>query len=147
MTCKARFFNNIAGLHMETWSGLGKDAGTPQLICAIDDNIDARHFVEVINVKTYSREVHVKGIIESKNGNAEFDASFLVNNYEWQRSGPVYGSAPVDTITLGHVQIKKKSTGQETLKVEVAYEDVWNLKRIKRADDPNNPLVFIIELV
>jgi N-acetylglucosamine-6-phosphate deacetylase len=149
MICKASYFNSAAGLHIETWCGLDKNGGVPKLVCAIDDTTDARHFVEVTNVKTYSRKVYAKGIIENfdVNSNAEFAGSTLKYSHEWEEARILKGSAPHHAATLNPAQIVKKSKGHETIKVEVGYEDLWNPGRLKRGDDPHNPILFSIDLI
>lgn len=149
MTCKASYFNSTAGLSIETWCGLDKNAGVPKLVCSIDDNTDARHLVEVTNVKTYSRKVYAKGIVEDFdfNSSAEFTGPTLVYSHEWEESQILKGSNPHHVATFNPAQIIKRSKGRETIRVEVGYEDMWNPKRLKRGDDPHNPLLFTIDLV
>ena len=83
MSCEASYFNSVAGLHLHTWSGLPKQNGNPTLVCTIDDQAQAWHFVEIHNAKTYSRAVYVKSYFTSAGSSAKFDVG-ANQQVEWK---------------------------------------------------------------
>jgi hypothetical protein len=125
-----------------------KQNGKPGLICAVDDISKPTHYVEIRNVKTYSREVKVKGVITSTSKKAEFiGSSSICTESSWEMSGTVHNISGTDVLTFDSVQINKKTVGEATICVEVQYEDVWNPGTMLAADLSRHPLVFKVDLV
>jgi hypothetical protein len=146
MGCRARYADY--GLEVDTWCGLNKDSkGEPQEICELVDKTDAYHFVYVANLKTYSRQVHVRGFIDSENNRAKFDGPTppVVSETEWEEDRTILGQFGNDNWTFNHAALKKKSgaqSGEEEVLTSLEYEDQWT---IGKDSLKSTPISFRVE--
>ncbi|MDQ3805508.1 MAG: hypothetical protein M3416_16975 [Acidobacteriota bacterium] len=130
---------------IESWSGYAKSGGgPPRLICTIDDRVESRHFVEVINRKTYRRTLWVTGIITSNRNRAKFEDPPTVSETEWRESEILYesGSGLPDVRTFGGTRVTKKSAGSEYIAVSIVYKNDWPFSVQQSAD--TRKIVFSI---
>jgi hypothetical protein len=136
------------GLEVDTWCGLDRDnRGEPQEIGKLDDRTNAYHFVYISNLKTYDREIHVRGFIDSPNNRARFEGQTppVVSETEWKENKTISGQSGTDNWTFKETALKKKMAvlvGQEDVKTSVEYEDQWTIGKNALK---SSPLVFRIE--
>ncbi len=148
MCCRDQYTDY--GLEVDTWCGLDKDSkGEPQELCKLDDHTDAYHFVYIANLKTYDREVHVRGFIDSGNHRARFDGQNppVISDTEWKEDRTISGQSGTDNWTFKDTALKKKlgvHIGQEDVKTSVEYEDQWTA--VRNSLKPT-PLLFRIESI
>jgi hypothetical protein len=144
--CNASHYDSSSGLTVETWCGTDKYRGSYTLICWIDDyTTKAKHYVEVASIKTYGRQIVVKGRIPSRPTQfAMFSGSLAASATEWQDSTLV--SPNKSSAVLGGVQVIKLQTGHEILDVEVYYEDPWKPGSLRVAKSFSRRLIVEVHL-
>jgi len=137
--CGKSYFDDDSTLDVKTWCGSFVN-NKPRNLCRIDGQQETKHFVQIVNGKTYKQRVKVTATLLNQN------AAFAVGpSDQWVESGEIFDALDVAEVRFGGIDVKKKSKGKDIIKVEVEYENNWNFSD-KRVIDPNK-LVFGVEVV
>lgn len=136
--CGKSYFDDEAGLNIHTWCGSFVNSKRHSL-CRIDGQNETKHFVQIVNGKTYKQQVKVRATLLNQK------ATFGLSPDEWIESREIFNELDVATVLFGGIKVQKKSTGKDTIKVEIEYVNNWDFSD-KRSIDPNK-LVFAVEVI
>src|SRR5438094_6863773 len=114
--CRKSYFDDDSTLDVKTWCGSLVN-NKPRELCKIDGNQETKHFVQVVNGKTYKQQVHVKGRILHHN------AAFVgqSSDSEWSASQDIFDALDVAEVLFGGFDVGKKSSGKDIIQVEIEY--------------------------
>jgi len=142
--CKENCFDPSSGLSIDTWCGELDDDLIVE-ICQIDDSHRPRHYVQIRNRKTFDQQVTVKGTLTKTRAKFEGDSTIIANESQWEQVITVRGKSGVDTEIVSEAVVSKKVAGNDSIRLEVRYQDHWNPAIMRRAD--SDQLVFGIQIV
>src|ERR1041384_410773 len=136
--CGKSYFDDDAGLDIQTWCG-SFVSNKRHNFCQIDGQNVTKHFVQVVNGKTYKQKVQVKATLLNQK------ATFGLSPDEWIESREIFHDLDVATVLFGGIDVQKKSTGKDVIKVEIEYVNNWDFSN-KRSVDPDK-LVFAVDVI
>jgi hypothetical protein len=142
--CEKSHFDDDASLDIKTWCGRLVQ-NKSQKVCKVDGQQETKHFVQVVNGKTYKQLVSVKGSIVKHNAAFVGQSPCIKNESEWNCSQEIFDTLDLAEALFGGIDVGKKSTGNDIIKVEIEYRNNWNFND-KGCVDPDK-LVFGIEVV
>jgi hypothetical protein len=150
MRCRARWKHRSLRLH--TWSGT-LSAGKALYECKVSGKDSPQHVVKVLSLKTYDRKVLVRGVLDTETRSVRFVGPHHIAwvPWRWQDEKPLLRSATKIPTYFTEVNFAQTSPSQlpdrVTVMVEIEAEDPYVPGVKRRLDDPNTPIMFILDVI
>lgn len=131
--CKAKDFDRLASLEMQTWCGGLNSRNKPQLGCEVNDLQVTTHFIELENYKTYDRKIEMKGFLRKARAKFEPEDAAVKNASQWEHNLDLLGSSQ-ERVKAARLCKVTNQSGSEWVEVEIKYNHQWTPNLMRTAD-------------